>query len=179
MLDKRYFIVTDKTADGDAVSFANGSKNSVSFDIMKMDREGLLPTGATVIEYDTGEEARIAAMGVLFNDYSGVSDEEFAIQFEAFTTNDKNLGRLLRQSVNAWSAKNAGGWPDSYHSAVWPLYDGMEQRLSDGALVPAYINFLSIPSSVNDPVTTDDIDLTALNALILSSFNNIFTKFPR
>ena len=179
MLDKRYFIVKDKTADGDATVFASGSVNADTFDILKMDREGTVPSGASVIEYDDAEQARIAAMSVAFNDYSGVSDLEFTKLYEAFTTNDKNMGRLVRQAINAWSAKNAGSWPQSYHAAVWVLYDQMEQRLSDGALVPAYFNFLAIPNSVLDPVTSDIVDVSALNTLIGELFDDIFAKYPR
>ncbi len=118
-------------------------------------------------------------MSVVFNDYSAVPDLEFTTLYEAYTTNDKNLGRLLRQSVNAWSAKNAAAWLPSYHTATWVLYDSMEQRLSDGALIPAYYNFLMVPDNIVDPVTTDTIDLSSLNALIASIFADIFSKYPR
>ena len=179
MIDKRYFIVKNKLSDGDAKVFASGSLQGDTLDILKMDRDGVLPSGSSVVEYSNGDEARIASMSVVFNDYSAVPDLEFTTLYEAYTTNDKNLGRLLRQSVNAWSAKNASNWLPSYHTAAWVLYDAMEQRLSDGALIPAYYNFLAIPNSIVDPVSTDTIDLSSLNSLIASIFAGIFSKYPR
>lgn len=179
MLDKRYFIVKNKSSNGDGSVFATGSKNGDTYDMLKMDRDGIEPVGATVVEYENAAEARVGAMSVVFNDYSQVSDLEFTKLFEAFTTNDKNMGRLIRQAVNAWSAKNAGNWPQSYHTTVWPTYDQMEQRLSDGALLPAYYNFLAIPDSILDPVTNDIVDMSSLNLLVSDLFENVFAKYPR
>ena len=180
MLNKRYFIVKNKTSNGDASEILTGVSQGQNYSLMKMDFEQTtIPTGAGVIEYADGKEFAVAATSVIFTDYTGLTDSEFANAYLPFTTNEKNQGRILRQGIVAWAAKNSGSWPNSYHEAVWPNYDSLNQRLSDGAITPAYLVSLSIPNIINDPTTTDNIDLTSLNLMISNMFNEIFNKYPR
>ena len=183
-MNKRYFVVKNATGAGDAVEFANGTKTDQngtnSYTLYKLaDSKSILPTGETVIEYDTREEAAVAAVSVVFNDYSTMNDEAFVQAYAPFTTNDKDQGRRIRQAISAWTAKNATAWPPSYHSSIWDYYDPVNQRLSDGALTPAYLVLLQIPNIINDPVSGDNVDMSSLNSLLISLLSQVFAKFPR
>jgi hypothetical protein len=174
-LTKRFYIVKNKTSGETGVE---GTNSRGTFTFIKKEQTDPKPTGATVYELDKFEAA-ICRMSILFNDYSSHSDSEFATHYEKFTENDKNEGRKIRLAITAWSAKNTSAWPNSYHEAVWINYDSLEQRLSDGALTPAYLVSLSIPNIINDPITTDNIDVTSLNTLIAGMFDDAFDKYPR
>ena len=174
-LDKKYYIVRNKTSDGDAVEFADGTVfggDTVHLLKMSIDKVNE-PQGSSVIEYFDRQEAEIAAISVAFNDYSAVPNDEFVTAYERFTTNDKNIGRQIRQAITAWSAKNAGSWTPANHTNIWPVYDPLLQRLSDGALVPAQQVLAGIANTI------DGIDLTSLNTLLNDLLTETFNKFPR
>ena len=174
-LDKKYYIVRNKTSDGDAVEFANGTVfGGGTVHLLKMSIDNVNePQGSSVIEYFDRQEAEIAAISVVFKDYSAVPDDQFVTAYERFTTNDKNIGRQIRQAITAWSAKNAGSWTPSDHQTIWPIYDPFLQRLSDGALVPAQQVLGGISNNIAG------IDLTSLNTLLNDLLTDAFNKFPR
>ena len=183
-MNKRYFVVKNPTSAGDAVEFASGTKidqtGSNNYSLYKLaDSKEIIPQGESVIEYDYREQAAIAALSVVFNDYSAVSDQAFVSLYEPFTANDKGEGRKVRQAIPAWTAKNAAAWPPSYHSSIWDYYDPVSQRLSDGALTPAYLTVLQVPDNITDPTTGDVVDMSGLNTLLKDLLEAVFSKYPR
>ena len=174
-LDKKYYIVKNKTSNGDAIEFADGTifgGDTVHLLKMSIDKT-VEPQGSSVIEYFDRQEAEVAAVSVVFTDYSNVDDATFVRSYERFTTNDKNIGRQIRQAITAWTAKNAASWTALNHQTIWPTYDNLLQRLSDGALLPAQQVLAFIPNTI------DGIDMSSLNELLDDLLVSAFEKFPR
>ena len=149
------------------------------------DSELTLPEGKPIasvggelrIEYRTAEEFRIACASIIFTDYSGGSEIAFANAYEKFTTNDKNEARKIRQAILAWSARNAGDWTPEDHRTIWPFYDSINQRLSDGAIVPSEALVYILRQDTGDQI--GGRDMSSLNQLLEDMLQAVFDKYPR
>jgi len=177
----KYYCVKDHSSG--EIPTHTGTNSMGTYSLIIKDHDDVAPTGTNVADLNE-EEYEIASLSNLFNDYSAVSDEDFVYLYEPFTTNDKNCGRFIRQSELSWSARNTTNWPIEYHATVWVAYDSLNQRLSDGAISPAWSVLQGIPDNftvtIPGPYQDDVIDMSALNDMIETLlFTTGFDKFPR
>ena len=172
---KRFFIVKNITSNCGGLSATNSRGQ---FNFVKKAILDPKPTGEKVIELDK-YEAGICRLSILFNNYSAMSDLDFANHYLDFTENDKNECRKIRLAIRCWLDKNSTAWPESYFDTVWNSYDTLEKKLSNGAIINAYNHFETLPDTITDSITNDVINLAALNSMIDYLFQHIFDKYPR